>query len=234
MGQSLVIKNCLNGSLVSTVFCGYLGYTDDAIRIVGDLRDAVHGYYYDNCYDISLSEVDNFNLACLRGVEGIAFKDEGSIDYVRGLTGGATSGVFGGRISDALIAFTKHGMSSSLSDAYLVITINWVEVDGIISIDASTYDFSLATNYLYTFENLEVDRFDSLFEPEMTGVDLELLDSGLPEEVLSLPLRDKLFYIVDNLSYDCVQGLYFTDIVVSGYPDVWYSEEDSTIMCRVC
>lgn len=233
MSQPLVIKNCLNGSLVNTVFYRYSGYTTVAISSVGSLRDAVNTYYCNNYYDSSLSVVDNFNLACLRGVAGIVYDDVRSTAYVQGLTGSDSDKVFGGGWTDALISFTKYGMSKSLLASSVVITVNWVEVDGILSVEDSTFDFSLATNYLYTFEDIEANRADAFFEPVLSEVDMDLLDSYLPEEALSLSLRDKLFYIVDNCVYDCVQELDFTSVVCNELPDIWYCEKDSAIVCCV-
>lgn len=233
MGQPLVIKNCLNGSLVNTVFYRYSGYTVEAISSVGSLRDAVNTYYCNNYYDSSLSVVDNFNLACLRGVAGIVYDDVESIVYVRSLMSSASDDVFGARWTGALISFTKHGMSKSLLASSVVITVNWVEVDGILSIEDSTFDFSLATNYLYTFEDIEGSRCDASFEPRMSDIDIDLLDNYLPDEALSLSLRDKLFYIVDNCVYDCVQELDFTSVVCDELPEIWYSEKESSIMCCI-
>lgn len=151
MGQRLIIRNYVNGTVSNAIYYHSSGYTMDAIREMKDLLRSVYHYMHKNQYkEIPLTETtlrQRFDVACFEAVSGVASDHLMSLNYIKPLLSHEIDQTKASR-SLGLIAYDVTDIDFFNEVGEFFVNIYWKFGDrGHVDITETTFDFFVINKF---------------------------------------------------------------------------------------
>lgn len=193
MGQRLIIRNHVKGTVSNAIYYHHGAYTLEALSIMKDLLHSVYHYMHKNQYkEIPLTETtlrQRFDVACFEAVSGVAVDHLMSYNYIKPLL---SHPIDQSKVSRelGLVAYdiTDIDMFNNVGDFY--VNIHWKFGDrGHVDITETTFDFFVVSKFtkeeMRDNWNMKPKDFKQLKEKphriHLRNVHIDTLDEYLDE-----------------------------------------------------
>ena len=154
MGQRLIIRNYVKGTVSNAIYYHSSGYTVTAIQEMQNLLNTVY-HYMNNQKEIPLTETklrQRFDVACFEAVSGVAVDHLMSLNYIKPLLSHAIDQEKANR-SLGLIAYDVTDIDFFNEVGEFFVNIYWkFDEYGHLDITETTFDFFVV--YKFTKEEL--------------------------------------------------------------------------------
>lgn len=226
MGQRLIIENYIDGNLVNNIYYHWSAYTNDAFVEVINIRDFVASHFdqYDQ-YDESLSLIDNFNLACLSAVSGVADDCTKSRFYISALLG-ETYHCDNLHRDRGFIAYHPDERCNMTAYGEGTIPIYWKTTDdNELDFQTSSFDFDEISWYI-SIDELKDDEYERTYISSM-------IDDIIGFENTDLSFEDKIKFIKEHHSITHRLRIDHAEDFLKTLPNVWYDTNLNGIRYKI-